>query len=327
MDKLLMVSSSPHAKVPHTTRDIMKDVCIALIPALLAGTYFYGLRALFVTLVSIAACVGFEWLWEKAFKKEITIGDLSAVVTGILLAYNLPVNVPVFVIIVGAFVAIVLAKQVFGGIGQNFINPALAARAFLLSAYGTHMTSFTAPTAGQFNFTVDTITSATPLALIKKGAVEALPSFFDVFIGNIGGCIGEASALALLIGAAYLLAKKIISWHIPAYYIGTIFVLTFVINGFSKGFSLDVLYQSFYSLFLGGVMIGAFFMATDYTTSPMLIRGQIIFAIGAGIITTVIRLAGVYPEGVSYSILFMNLTVPLIDRYVKKRRFGGGVKA
>ena len=327
MNKLLEVSSSPHIRVTHTTHSIMRDVIIALIPALVAGTYFYGLRALWVTLVCVVSCVGFEWFWEKIFKRPNTIGDLSAVVTGLLLAFNVPSNVPVFVVIVGAFVAIILAKQVFGGIGQNFINPALAARAFLLSAYASHMRSFPIPTPGKLGIGVDAVTGATPLELIKNGATEGLPSLMDAFLGNIGGCIGEASALALLIGAIYLLIKRVIGWHIPVCYIGTIFGLTFILNGFNQGFSLELLYQTFYSLFLGGVILGAFFMATDYTTTPMTTNGQMIFAIGAGIITTVIRLYGGYPEGVSYSILFMNLTVPLIDMYVKRRHFGGGAKA
>ena len=320
MEKMLIVSSSPHAKANHTTKSIMLDVIIALMPALLAAIYFYGLHALLITIVSVICCVGFEWIWEKCFKRPITIGDLSAVVTGLLLAYNIPANAPVYVVVVGAFVAIVLAKQVFGGIGQNFINPALAARAFLLSAYSTSMRSFMVPTPGQFVVGVDAVTGATPLELMKNGLLEELPSLGDAFIGNIGGCIGEASALALLVGGIYLIVRKVITWHIPVCYLGSVFILTTLLNGFD-------IYQSFYSLFLGGLMLGAFFMATDYTTTPMTIKGQIIFAIGAGVITTLVRLFGGYPEGVSYSILMMNLVVPLIDKYVKVRRFGEGVKA
>ena len=319
MEKMLKVSSSPHAHASHTTQSIMLDVIIALIPTLFAATYIYGLRALLLTIISVVSCVGFEWLWEKIFKRPVTIKDLSAVVTGLLLAYNVPANAPVFVVIVGAFVAIILAKQVFGGLGQNFINPALAARAFLLSAYSTDMRSFMLPVPGKLIIT-DAITGATPLELMKNGMTDELPSFVDVFLGNIGGCIGEVSALALLLGAIYLLAKKVISWHIQTFYIGTVFLLTFLLNGFNVS-------KSFYSLFLGGLMIGAFYMATDYTTSPMTRRGQIIFAIGAGVITTVIRLYGGYPEGVSYSILFMNLFVPLIDKYIGVKRFGEGAKA
>lgn len=315
MEKMLLVSSSPHVRATHTTQSIMRDVIIALMPALIAAIWVYGLHALVLTAVSVACCVLFEWLFEKMFKKTVTIKDLSAVVTGLLLAYNIPANASIFVVVVGAFVAIILAKQLFGGIGQNFINPALAARAFLLSAYSTQMRTFMVPAPGKLFMGADVVTGATPLELLKNGVTEGLPTLADAFLGNIGGCIGEASALALLIGAAYLLIKKVIAWHIPACYIGTVFVLTFLLNGFD-------LYQSFYGLFLGGLMLGAFFMATDYTTSPMTVKGQVIFAIGMGVMTTVIRLYGGYPEGVSYSILFMNLLVPLIDKYIKKRRFG-----
>lgn len=320
MEKMLNVSSSPHVRASHTTQSIMKDVIIALMPALVAGVYFYGIRALWVTLISVVSCVAIECLWEKTFKKTITISDLSAVVTGLLLAFNLPVNVPIFVVIVGAVIAIILAKQLFGGIGQNFINPALAARAFLLSAYPQALRTFTVATPGQMSISVDAVTTATPLELLQTGMLNQLPSLQDAFLGNIGGCIGEASALALLIGGIYLMYRKVIKWHIPIFYIGTLFVMTYLFSGYG-------LEMSFYSLFLGGVMLGAFFMATDYTTTPMTTKGQIIFAVGAGIITAVIRLFGGYPEGVSYSILLMNLTVPLIDRYVKVRKFGGGKKA
>ena len=318
MEKVLTVSSSPHVRADHTTQSIMNDVIIALVPALVAGVYFFGTRALWVTLISIVSCVLFEWIWEKAFKKQITISDLSAVVTGLLLAFNLPPSIPFYMIVVGAFVAIILTKQIFGGIGQNFINPALAARAFLLAAYPPTMTEFTFPS--RVFSGIDATTGATPLVLLKQGVLEGLPSFADAFIGNTAGSIGEASALALLLGAAYLFYKKVIKWHIPVFYIATIFIITYLFNGYDAPIS-------FYSLFLGGVMLGAFFMATDYTTSPMTVKGQIIFAVGAGVITAMIRLFGGYPEGVSYSILIMNLAVPLIDRYVKTRRFGGGKKA
>lgn len=298
----------------------MRDVIIALMPALIAGICVYGLRALWLSVVSVGCCVGFEWLWEKIFKRPITIGDLSAVVTGLLLAYNVPANAPCYIVVVGAFVAIILAKQVFGGIGQNFINPALAARAFLLAGYSTSMRSFMQPAPGNFFAGTDAVTGATPLELMQNGVVEELPSLLNVFIGNMGGCLGEVSALALLIGGIYLLIRGVITWHIPVCYIGTVFVLTTLLNGLNIA-------QSFYSLFLGGLMLGAFFMATDYTTTPMTIKGQIIFAIGAGVITTLVRLFGGYPEGVSYSILIMNLCVPLIDQYVKVKRFGEGAKA
>lgn len=314
-----MVSSSPHIRAKHTTQNIMKDVIIALVPSLIVGAYFYGIRALLLAAVSVVSCVGFEWGWEKCFNRERTIKDLSAVVTGLLIAYNVPVNVPIFIVVVGAFIAIVLAKQVFGGIGQNFINPALAARVFLLSGYGTAMRSFEMPVSGRFFSEIDTVTGATPLELMKNGLVNELPNLGDVLVGNIGGCIGEVSAIALLIGAFYLLMKRVISWHIPVCYMGTVFILTFLLNGFNA-------YESFYSLFLGGLVLGAFFMATDYTTTPMTVKGQIIFAVGCGILTTLIRLYGGYPEGVSYSILIMNLSVPLIDKYIRQHRFGEGDK-
>lgn len=307
MEKLLKVSSSPHIRAKHTVQSIMLDVIIALLPALLVGVYFFGVKAFILIVVSVVSCVAFELIWQKSTKQKITIRDLSAVVTGLLLAFNLPAEAPIYIPIVGAFVAMILAKQFFGGIGQNFINPALAGRAFLLAAYPTAMTSFAT--------NVDATTSATPLALLKQGELQGLPSLMDAFIGNIGGCIGEVSAVALLLGGLYLIYKKVITWHIPTFYIGSVFVMTLLFGG--NGF-----YESFYSLMLGGVMLGAFFMATDYTTTPMTIKGQIIFAVGAGCITAVIRLFGGYPEGVSYSILLMNLLVPLIDRYVKTKRFG-----
>lgn len=321
MEKLLSVSSSPHIKEKHSIQSIMLDVIIALIPALTASVWIFGFRALFITLISCISCVFFEWIWQKFTKKPITIKDLSAVVTGMLLAYNLPANVPIYVVIVGAFVAIILAKQVFGGIGQNFINPALAARAFLLAAYPMQVTNFPQPleVVGGSG-ALDAITSATPLALMKMGNIESLPDFMEVFIGTIAGCLGEVSALALLLGAAYLLVRKVITWHIPFFYLATLFIMTFIFGGQGA-------YMSFYSLFLGGAMLGGFFMATDYTTTPMTVKGQIIYAIGAGIIAAVIRFFGGYPEGVSYSILLMNLAVPIIDRYVKVKRFGEVKKA
>lgn len=312
MGKLLKVSSSPHIRANHSIQSIMLDVIIALIPAMLVSVYFFGIKAFFLIGVTCVSCVAFEGLWQKMTKQALTIKDLSAVVTGILLAFNLPADAPVYVAIVGAFVAIVLVKQFFGGIGQNFINPALAARAFLLAAYPTAMT--------QFGGGVDVSTGATPLALLKQGELQQLPSLMDAIIGNIGGCLGEVSALAILIGGIYLLYRKIITWHIPVCYIGTVFMVTLLFGGHG-------LQESFYSLMLGGVMLGAFFMATDYTTTPMTIKGQVVFAIGAGIITSIIRLFGGYPEGVSYSILLMNLTVPLIDRYLNIKRFGEVKKA
>ncbi|MGL4345881.1 MAG: RnfABCDGE type electron transport complex subunit D [Cellulosilyticaceae bacterium] len=312
MKKRLNGSASPHVRASHSIQSIMRDVLIALLPALLVGIYFFGVKALLVILVSVVSCVAFEALWQKMTHQEITICDMSAVITGILLAFNLSADVPVYVPIVGAFVAIILAKQFFGGLGQNFINPALAARAFLLTAYTSSMTTFTQ--------NVDVVTGATPLELMGNGQWDAMPSLMNAMIGKIGGCIGEVSAIALLIGGVYLIWRKVITWHIPVCYLGTMFVVTLVFGRYS-------LYESFYSLMIGGAILGAFFMATDYTTTPMTLKGQIVFAVGGGLIAAVIRLYGGYPEGVSYSILLMNLVVPLIDRFIKPRRFGEVTKS
>lgn len=307
MEKQLNGSSSPHIRAQHSIQSIMRHVIIATIPSLLVGTYFFGIRALIVTLLCVGACVGFEVLWQKLTHQTVTVTDLSAVVTGILLAFNMSPDVPFYIPIVGAFVAIILAKQLFGGLGQNFINPALAARAFLLAAYPTGMTTFTQH--------VDAVTGATPLALMKQGEWGRMPSMMQALIGQIGGCIGEVSALALLIGGIYLIYKKIITWHIPVCYLGAMFGVTVLLGKVG-------IYEAVYSLMLGGAILGAFFMATDYTTTPMTLKGQVIFAIGGGCIAAIIRLFGGYPEGVSYSILLMNLVVPLIDRYIKPRSFG-----
>ncbi|MGL4361955.1 MAG: RnfABCDGE type electron transport complex subunit D [Cellulosilyticaceae bacterium] len=331
MDKLLHVSPSPHTHAKHNVQSVMRDVIIALIPALLVSIYFFGFRALGVVFVTTISCVAFEALWVKYTKQQTSIKDLSAIVTGILLAFNMPANVPIYVPIVGSFVAVILAKGLFGGIGQNFINPALAARAFLLAAYPTAMTTFGPYNGGIVDIntiiptrsmdmlsgvseTIDVISQATPLALFKEYGIVATPSVMDAFIGNINGCIGEVSALALLLGGLYLIYRKIITWHIPVCYLGSIFIVG-VISG-------NGIQASLYSLMLGGAILGAFFMATDYTTTPMTIKGQVIFAVSAGLIAGIIRTYGGYPEGVSYSILLMNLCVPLIDRYVKNTPFG-----
>jgi Na+-translocating ferredoxin:NAD+ oxidoreductase subunit D len=306
-EMMYTVSSSPHIRTNTTVQTMMRDVLIALLPATIAGIYFFKLQALLVILVSVISCVGFEALWQKITKQKLTIFDLSAAVTGLLLAFNLPASIPLWVPVIGSAFAIIIVKQFFGGVGQNIMNPALAARAFLLASWPVQMT----------NWTVDGVSSATALGILKEGT-GTLPSIMDMFLGNVGGTIGETSAIALLIGGAYLLAKKIISWHIPVIYIGTVFILTFVLgrNGFMSGNAL-------YEILAGGLMLGAFFMATDYTTSPITRKGQIIFAVGCGLVTSVIRIYGGYPEGVSYSILFMNLFVPLIDKYTKPRAFGG----
>lgn len=307
-----VVSGTPHVRSKESIQSIMRDVIIALIPATAAGIFFFGIPALILIAVSIVACVFFEWLYQKLMKKPVTISDLSAVVTGLLLAMNLPASAPIWVPIVGAAFAIIFAKQLFGGLGQNFINPALAGRAFLLASYPTEMTTWTAPVGFSG---ADAVAVATPLATLKTGAMPDA-SLTDVILGtNIGGCIGETCAVALIIGGIYLLVKHVISWRIPVLYILTVFVLTAAIG--RKGLRVPV-----YEIFTGGLMLGAFFMATDYASSPVTPKGQIIFAIGCGVITTLIRIFGGYPEGVSYSILIMNLAVPLIERFTEPKIFG-----
>lgn len=313
-EKKYVVSSTPHIRSTETIDSIMLHVLIALFPAGVAGVYFFGSRALLIITLSVMSCMFFENLFCKITKKETTIKDLSAIVTGVLLAYNLPVNTSVWVPIVGGFFAIIVVKMLFGGLGQNFMNPALGARAFLLASYPTEVTRW----GGLANATVDATASATPLAALKEGAFSPVfGDYLNALIGNVDGCIGETSALLLIVGGLYLIYKKVISWHIPVAFIGTVFVLSFILgrNGFFTG-------QPFYEILLGGVMLGSFFMATDYSSSPITKNGKIIMGIGCGLITVLIRNYGGYPEGVSYSILIMNLCVPLIDRYVKPKVFG-----
>ena len=307
---MLTLSSSPHIRANESVQTIMRDVLIALLPAALAGIYFFKMRAALVMIVAVVAAVLSEYLWQRLTHKNITVGDLSAVVTGLLLAFNVPPTMPLWMVAVGTVFAVLIVKQLFGGIGQNIVNPALAGRAFLLASWPIAMTTWT----------LDGVTTATPLAILKAGE-GTLPTLSQAFIGNIGGCIGETSALALLIGFVYLLYRKIISWEIPVVYIGTVAILTTVIgrNGFMTGNGL-------YEIFTGGLMLGAIFMATDYTTTPMTKKGQVIFALGCGIIATIIRTIGGYPEGVSYSILIMNLCVPLIDKFATPRTFGEAKK-
>jgi electron transport complex protein RnfD len=288
----------------------MRDVLIALLPATAAGIYFFKTQALLVMLVSVLSCVGAEALWQKITGQKITIKDYSAAVTGLLLAFNMPPSVPLWIPIIGGAFAIIIVKQFFGGLGQNFMNPALAARAFLLASYPVRMTTWT----------VDGVTAATTLGILKEGG-QALPSLWNLFIGNVGGTIGETSAIALLIGGLYLIFKRIISWRIPVTYIGTVFILTWIF-GRSGLFTGNPLME----ILAGGLMLGAIFMATDYSTSPITPLGQIIMGIGCGLLTTIIRVYGGYPEGVSYSILIMNLFVPIIDQLTTPKVFGGAKK-
>lgn len=322
MDNKFIVSSSPHVRSNQDTPYIMKQVVIALLPAALAGVYFFRLSAINVMFWCILGCVGFEWLFQKLAKKESTIGDFSAVVTGLLLAFNVPASLPWWMCLAGSAFAIIVVKIVFGGIGNNFINPALGARAFLLASFPVAMTAWTKTGINWVSSgKIDAFTTATPLAALKVG-VEGINilnnsgvTVFDMFIGNIGGCIGETSALLLILGGIYLIGKGIINYIIPVCYIATVSILMFILGGFNFEFMM-------YQMVAGGLMLGAFFMLTDYTTSPMTKKGQVIYAIVAGIITTVIRLYGGYPEGVSYSILFVNVMTPLIDKYTRPRVFG-----
>lgn len=304
----ITISATPHIRSGESIQSIMRDVIIALLPATVMGIVYFRLKALMLIVISIAAAVIAEAVYQKGTKQKVTISDLSAVVTGLLLAMNIPASAPWWVPIVGSVFAIVIVKQLFGGLGQNFVNPALAGRAFLLASYPSIMTNWVTPGA-------DAVSTATPLALLKAGNVADLPSITDAFLGNIGGTIGETCALALIIGGIYLIWRGVISWRMPVIYIATVFVLTAIIG--RNGVRMPV-----YELFVGGLMLGAFFMATDYATSPITPTGQIIMAVGCGLLTTLIRIFGGYPEGVSYSILIMNLCVPLIERFTKPTIFG-----
>ena len=322
MDSKLIVSSSPHVRSNEDTSYIMKQVIIALLPATLGALYFFRLSALNVIFFCIVGAVGAEFLYQKMIKQESTIGDFSAVVTGLLLAFNVPASLPWWMCILGSVFAIIVVKMLFGGIGNNFMNPALAARAFLLASFPVAMTAWTKTGVNWVSSgNIDAYTTATPLSFLKNG-VEGISSLTnngisltDMMIGNIGGCIGETSAILILIGGLYLMYKGIINYVIPVFYIGTVFILSFILGGFNLNFAI-------YQLLAGGLMIGAFFMLTDYTTSPMTTKGQMIYAVLAGIIATVIRLYGGYPEGVSYSILLVNVMTPLIDKYMKNTVFG-----
>ena len=318
----LTISSSPHVHSPVTTQTIMRDVLIALAPALIGSVVFFGFRALLVTLVSAAACVFFEWGYCKLTKTHCKVYDLSAIVTGVLLAFVCPVTIPYWCIIIGDFFAIIVVKQLFGGIGRNIVNPALAGRAFMFS-WPALMTNWVKPgfanQAGIFS-TVDAVTGATPLAHMGQGVMPE-DSLLDMFLGNIGGCIGETSALLLLIGFAYLLIRKVITPRIPVAFIGTVAVLTVL---FPQG-NANLPWMAA-QLLGGGLFLGAIFMATDYVTSPLTKMGQIVFAIGCGVLTVVIRYFGGYPEGVSYAILIMNCCVVLLDRIGRPTKFGAPKK-
>ena len=295
-----IVAASPHVTTKNSTAVIMRDVLIALLPAVLAGCVVFGLRALLVVAVTTAACIFFEWGFEKLCHTPSTISDLSAAVTGVLLAMNLPVSIPLWQAVFGALVAIVAVKGLFGGIGKNFANPAITARIVMFLAFSKTMTAWVFP---------DAVSSATPLAMMANG--ESV-DYLTLLLGNHGGCLGETSALALLIGFAYLLIRGVISWHTPVCFVGTVFVMSLILGQDAVGQILS-----------GGLMLGAIFMATDYSTTPSTNWGRVLFGIGAGLLTVLIRFYGAYAEGVSFAILFMNILTPYLSKWTETKPFGG----
>ena len=315
----LIASSSPHIRSNENTRSIMLDVIIAMLPALVWAIYNFGFKALISVVVSVVACLFWEWLYRKLLKKPQAIGDLSAVVTGMLLAFVCPPELPWWTLIIGAFFSIVVVKQLYGGIGCNFLNPALAGRAFLLASYATAMTTWAIP-----RIRPDVTSAATPLQIMKEGTVEAFTtltsnySVSDMFLGKIGGSLGEVSSLCLLVGGVFLLIRKVISWHTPVAYIGTVAILTLI----AAPAGISGVDYMLYNVFGGGLMLGAIFMATDYATSPVTKPGQLVFGIGCGLLTCFIRRFGSYPEGVCYSILIMNCTTWLLDKYIRPTIYG-----
>ncbi|MBP3494069.1 MAG: RnfABCDGE type electron transport complex subunit D [Oscillospiraceae bacterium] len=320
----LIASSSPHIRSNEDTRSIMLDVIIAMLPALGMSIYVFGIQALVLTLISVASCLFWEWGYRKLMKKSSSIGDLSAVVTGMLLAFVCPVSLPWWAIVIGAFFSIVVVKQLYGGIGCNFLNPALAGRAILVASYASFMTQWVTPAEKLpiFGSAADVTTGSTPLALMKDGAFNELPTIREMFLGTIGGSLGEVSALALLLGGIYLIIRKVISWQIPVAYIATVAVVSLI----SAPANIGAVDYMLYSVLGGGLMLGAIFMATDYATSPVTKPGQLIFGIGCGLLTVFIRRFGSYPEGVCYSILIMNCCTWLLDKYIKPTIYGAPKK-
>lgn len=306
MNKLIS-AVSPHFSSARTTQKIMLDVVIALVPAAVASVIIFGWRSLLVIGVCVATCVLSEFLFEFLCKREVTISDLSAVVTGMLLAFNLPVTIPIWQAVLGSVIAIIVVKQLFGGIGQNFANPAITARIIMMTAFSGTMTSWVFP---------DAVATATPLAAMAKGDAASVPSYLNLFLGYHGGCLGETCALALLLGGAYLLIRRVISWHTPVAFLGTVAVMSLICGK-------DVLSQ----LLSGGLLLGALFMATDYSTTPPSKWGKIIFGVGCGLITILIRFWGNFPEGVSFSILLMNILTPYISKLTRSKPLKGGDKS
>ncbi|HUN14669.1 MULTISPECIES: RnfABCDGE type electron transport complex subunit D [Alistipes] len=317
MANKLIVAPAPHVQTMQSTGRIMRDVVIALVPALIVSTVVFGWSVLCVTALSVLSCVGFEYLIQRFLVGgKPTVGNWSAVVTGVLLAFNLPASIPWWIVVMGAFVAIAIAKMTFGGLGKNPFNPALVGRVFLLIAYPVQMTAFPEIEG------LDALSGATPLAAVKHGAAADILGVQDLLLGNMPGSLGEVAALALFAGFVYLLWRRVITWHIPVTVLVTMAAFAFVV-ALSRGAEEAALWQfPLFHVLAGGAMLGAIFMATDYSTSPMTVRGGVIFAVGIGAITMCIRLWGAYPEGMSFAILIMNSTVPLINKYVKPKRFG-----
>ena len=319
MANKLIVAPAPHVQTSQSTARIMRDVVIALMPALVVSTVVFGADVLRVTALSVAACVAFEYLIQKFLVRgAVTVTNWSAAVTGVLLAFNLPASIPWWIVVIGAFVAIAIAKMTFGGLGKNPFNPALVGRVFLLIAYPVQMTTFPMPVNGAF----DALSGATPLAAVKHGAAADVLGVQELLLGNMPGSMGEVAALALLCGFVYLLWRRVITWQIPVTVLATMALFAFVV-ALCSGESGAALWQlPLFHVLAGCAILGAVFMATDYSTSPMTVRGGVIFAVGIGAITMCIRLWGAYPEGMSFAILIMNACVPLINKYVKPKRFG-----
>jgi len=309
----LTVSVSPHIRQKASTSRIMLDVLIALVPAFIASIIIFGARAALVTCVCVVSCVVFEWGFEKITKRPNTVGDNSACITGVLLAFNLPVTIPIWQAVFGSAVAIILVKQLFGGLGKNFANPAITARIVMFLAFSVTMTNWTSPneSTSLWVYPIDGVAGATPLALIKNEHFEALPGIWNMFLGIRGGCLGETSTLALLICGVYLIIRRVITWHAPVSYIVVVFGLSALIG-----------HDPVYHLFAGGLFLGAIFMATDYVTTPQTNMGRLVFGIGAGLFTVLIRVYSSYPEGVSFAILLMNILTPYINRFTESKPLG-----
>ncbi|MDR4988235.1 MAG: RnfABCDGE type electron transport complex subunit D [Bacteroidales bacterium] len=328
---VLTVSGSPHLHAGQSVSKLMYGVIFSLIPAMLVSFYFFGLAAILVTLTAVVSCMAFEFLIQKyLIKGPLTVFDGSAIITGVLLAFNVPANLPLGIVVIGSAVAIGMGKMTFGGLGKNPFNPALVGRVFLMISFPVQMTTYPKPSAFSVNLT-DAVTGPTPLTLIKDGVsrgepvsaiLSNIPDAFQMFLGNMGGSVGEVSAVAIILGGLYMLYRNIITWHIPAVYLGT----AALFSGIFWLVNPEVYPDPVFHLLSGGLMLGAIYMATDYATSPMAPRGMIVYAFGCGVLTIVIRLFGAYPEGVAFSILIMNAFVPLINKAFKPKRFGEEVK-